>query len=58
MFKNLLRGLYDLSKQVVLQWILAKQGASILQTSRNTIPFNNIKFLIKEMFKELCPKLI
>ena len=60
--KNILRGLYDLSKQVVLQWIaghcsiagneladyLAKQDVSILQTSRNAISFNNIKLLIKK----------
>ena len=59
---TVLKGLYVLSKQVVLQWIpghcgfannkladyLAKQGDSILQTSRNTIPFDNIKLLIKK----------
>ena len=58
--KNLFRRLYDLLKQVVLQWIprhggitgneladyLAKQVDSILQTSRNAILFNNIKLLI------------
>ena len=27
---------------------LVKQGTSILQTSRNAVPFNNIKLLIKK----------
>ena len=36
----------------------AKQGASIFQTSRNAIPLNNIKLLVKKKVKELRPKSI
>ena len=64
-FNTLLRSLYVLSKQLVLQWIsghggvagkeladyLVKQGASTLQISRNAISFNNIKLLIRKKIK-------
>ena len=41
-----------------LEDYLAKQGASIFQTPRNAIPFDNIKLLIKKKVKELHPKSI
>ncbi|XP_015925706.1 uncharacterized protein [Parasteatoda tepidariorum] len=65
--KKLLLGLFGLSKEIVLQWIpghcgvagneladhLAKQGASIQQTSKKAVPLTNAKRLIKKKMMDL-----
>lgn len=63
---NLLNWLASNNKIVVLQWIpahcgiqgneaadfLAKKGASVLQRTNPRLPFNNIKCLIKNIFRD------
>ena len=51
-------GLSQPKRVTFLEDYFAKQGASICQTSRNAIPFDNIKLFIKKKVKELRPKSI
>ena len=51
-------GLSQPKRVKFLEDYLAKQGASIFQTLRNAIPFDEIKLLIKKKITKLPPKSI